>query len=199
MSWKTKRFGKLTILKETSPDIFLCKCACGNKVEVFRSLLANNVKRHCGCVLPRAINPYRTGHTRCYKTGDGKRRFRTSGEWNSWWAMNNRCYCKNVTGYDQYGGRGITVCERWRRGFGPRGLSFKNFLEDMGVRPSGCSLDRINPNGHYEPTNCRWATAKVQRENQGHIIWAHAEPPPIEEIAAMERRIQEEYDEMHPY
>ena len=69
----------------------------------------------------------------------------------------------------------------------------------MGPRPDGKTLDRINPNGHYEPGNCRWADAKVQSENQGRWIWKHSEPPPIEGISAMEARIQEEYDEMHPY
>ena len=199
MSWATKRFGKLEILKEVSPDIFLCKCDCGNKVELFRSVLDNRVKRHCGCVKRGQICSQIDTHTRCYKTRSGKRKLKTSAEHNSWWAMNNRCHCKGYNSYEGYGARGIVVCERWRRGFGPRGQSFRNFLADMGPRPSGCTLDRINPNGHYEPSNCRWATAKVQGENKGYLIWKHVEPPPIEEVAAMEQRIQEEYDEMHPY
>ena len=202
MSWATKRFGKLTLLKEVSPDIFLCKCDCGNKVEVWRSLLDNNVKRHCGCRLSihkKRFADFASGHIRSYKTKSGVLRYWTSAEHNTWTGMNNRCHVKTSPVYEYYGGRGIVVCERWRRGVGPRGESFKNFLADMGPRPAGMTLDRINPNGHYEPTNCRWATAKVQTENQGRFIWKHVEPPPIEEVAAMEARIAEEMEELMPY
>jgi len=77
----------------------------------------------------------------------------------SWASMKTRCLNPNHSSYFRYGGRGITVCERWLE-------SFENFLADMGERPQGKSLDRIDPNGHYEPSNCRWATASEQRVNQ---------------------------------
>lgn len=76
----------------------------------------------------------------------------------SWREMRRRCDDAKRRNYKNYGGRGITVCERW--------YSFARFLEDMGERPEGTSLDRIDPNGNYEPGNCRWATAKEQRANQ---------------------------------
>lgn len=76
----------------------------------------------------------------------------------SWRAMRRRCRGQNHKDFPQYGGRGIQCCERWD--------SYANFLADMGERPPGMTLDRIDPNGNYEPSNCRWATAKVQRANQ---------------------------------
>jgi hypothetical protein len=76
----------------------------------------------------------------------------------SWMAMKSRCLNPNRRDYDRYGGRGITVCDDW--------LGFENFLADMGIRPEGMTLDRIDPNGDYEPSNVRWATAKQQGRNQ---------------------------------
>lgn len=73
--------------------------------------------------------------------------------------MKQRCLNPNSTAYPKYGGMGIKVCERW--------LKFENFLEDMGIRPQGMTLDRYpDPYGNYEPGNCRWATPKQQRANQ---------------------------------
>jgi len=76
----------------------------------------------------------------------------------SWKNMRQRCNNPNHTSYSDYGGRGISICDRWN--------SFENFLLDMGDRPKSMSIDRINVNGNYEPNNCQWATAKEQRNNQ---------------------------------
>lgn len=79
--------------------------------------------------------------------------------YSSWISMLSRCHNENRTNYHHYGGRGITVCPRWRE-------SFENFLADMGERPAGKSIDRIDPDGNYEPDNCRWATQAEQLRNR---------------------------------
>jgi len=78
--------------------------------------------------------------------------------YNSWRAMKARCYYTKHDAYYNYGGRNITICNTW--------LIFENFLSDMGQRPVGKSLDRIDPDGNYTPENCRWATNKQQAQNK---------------------------------
>lgn len=80
-------------------------------------------------------------------------------EYHSWRAMIDRCCNSNSAGFDRYGGRGIVVCDAWRR-------SFKQFFADMGARPAGMSLDRIKNDRGYFPDNCRWATAVEQSVNR---------------------------------
>lgn len=81
------------------------------------------------------------------------------------WRMISRCYNPDSDSYPRYGGRGIRVCERWQGECG-----FDNFLADMGERPKGCSIDRIDPNGDYEPGNVRWVTADVQAKNKTSVM-----------------------------
>lgn len=81
----------------------------------------------------------------------------------SYWCMRQRCYQPNTNGYDKYGGAGIRVCDRWMQPM-PRG--FLNFLEDMGTRPEGMTLDRVDNGKDYTPDNCRWATRKSQSNNR---------------------------------
>jgi len=88
-----------------------------------------------------------------------KHGMRYSKEYISWAGMKRRCYNPRRDGYEYYGGRGIAVCSQWR-------YSFNQFYADMGPRPEGTSLDRIDNDGNYEPNNCQWATASMQSKNR---------------------------------
>ena len=106
------------------------------------------------CYLKNPQGVLRHGHNR---------RGKQSPTYNAWAHAIQRCTNPNYRRYDRYGGRGITVCERWR---GPGGVGFANFLDDMGERPPGLTLDRIDNDGNYEPGNCRWATWSEQASNK---------------------------------
>lgn len=101
-----------------------------------------------------------------------------SGTYKSWIAMRARCYQKTNIGYKDYGGRGITVCERWRH-------SFENFRCDVGERPDGTSIDRIDSDGNYEPGNVRWATSTQQIRNRSNtkLIEYKGELVPLGKLA----------------
>lgn len=142
-------FGRLTVLRfheaRNTNAYWWCRCECGNEKSVARVKLINNKTRSCGCLR-------REGNAR--KHGMSKSR-----EYSSWLAMKDRCSRPEATRYERYGGRGIKICARWEN-------SFENFLSDMGPRPENTSLDRINPDGDYEPTNCRWADPVTQTNNR---------------------------------
>lgn len=149
-----QRFGRWTVtnhFRGKKPVEWLCVCICGKENWVQGGTLRNGGSLSCGCLCRDRHHAMAThGHT-CNN--------RQSREFNSWHAMRARCGNPRATGYHLYGGRGISVCARWQR-------SFSAFLSDMGPRPLRTSLDRINPNGNYESSNCRWATPKEQQANR---------------------------------
>jgi hypothetical protein len=160
-----RQFGRLTVIAEAGRDqrkvTWLCSCDCGATVVVRGTVLRNGHTRSCGCLKRELTSRRFTGNkTRRHHVVHGHTTGRrASREYKSWAAMKQRCQNSNHEHYPYYGGRGITVCQRWLG-------SFENFLEDMGPRPEGRTLDRVDPNGHYEPDNCRWATPQEQRANR---------------------------------
>lgn len=126
---------------------WFCKCDCGNIVSVAACDLKASHTKSCGCLnqVLRVVNNTKHGYTR-------------TPTYNVWSNMHARCSNQNRRDFKNYGGRGISICERWN--------FFSNFLNDMGEKPNKLSLDRIDNNGNYEPKNCRWATASEQRKNQ---------------------------------
>jgi hypothetical protein len=139
--------GALTVLayvgvSSSRNSIWECRCECGNTKTVVDQLLLASTQ--CTCKIER----------HGYSNGSHL------NEYGIWQQMLNRCYRPATQSYPMYGGRGIRVCERWRE-------SFKAFLQDMGERPSrNHTLDRINPDGDYEPDNCRWLPAELQATNR---------------------------------
>lgn len=143
--------------------LWVCKCACGNTAEVVAGNLRHGLSRSCGCLKAEAArarcsNPAthparKHGHARNWTS-------KTTPEYGAWQKAKFRCSNPNDPFYPDYGGRGITMCQRWRE-------SFEAFLADMGTRPGpGYSLDRIDNDRGYEPGNCRWATALEQAANR---------------------------------
>jgi len=144
-----KRFGRLLVLSLSYTDkqaYWFCRCDCGNNKTVAAYSLGRFTKS-CGCF--GKDNPSRFVH------GDHK-----STEYKTWSRIKRRCLNKNDPDYIDYGGRGITICDRWMQ-------SYKNFLDDMGRKPSKShSIERVDVNAGYSPDNCKWATDLEQARNK---------------------------------
>ena len=147
-----KQFRRLTVIRLAGRmrglRAWLCRCECGNETTVPTSALRNGKTASCGC-LRRIMGEKNRRHGAC-----------RTPEYNNWIAMKARCYNPKCRDFLDYGGRGIRVCERWIS-------SFENFLADMGLRPfPSATIDRIDGNKDYDPTNCQWATGDQQASNK---------------------------------
>ena len=144
-------FGRLTVVS-AAPKLgekarWVCSCSCGGTTSASTSNLRAGLSKSCGCGRKESLKK---------KATHG---MSGSKEYAVWTAMIQRCSNPKRRDYKHYGGRGIKVCARWVQ-------SFADFLSDLGSRPSGLTLDRIDVNGDYEPTNCRWATWETQQNNK---------------------------------
>lgn len=146
-------YGQLTVIKRAADDRkgvrWVCLCSCGKTTTVRGNNLQSGNTRSCGHLGENNTDQTRHGHT----VGGTKTK-----SYSVWANMVQRCVDKKATSYPRYGARGIRVCDRW--------LRFENFLADMGPPPEGLTLDRINNDGNYEPTNCRWVTRSEQARNR---------------------------------
>lgn len=146
------RFGHLIAIERSDKArrggyYWLCRCDCGEYKKILGISLSDGVTKSCGCLQKKTAAKLRTTH--------GKS---NSPEYRAWVGMRSRCNNPNKSNYRFYGARGVSVCKRWGR--------FENFFEDMGNMPNGFTLDRIDPNGNYEPSNCRWASWETQYKNK---------------------------------
>jgi hypothetical protein len=155
---KGQEFGFLTVLSKASNHLtytrWLCKCICGVEVIAQTRHLRGGEVKSCGC---------KSNEMRSVNSGNASHRMSGTPTYKTWQMMHQRCKNPTYDKYDYYGGRGISICERWN--------CFENFLEDMGERPEGLTLDRIDTDGNYEKSNCRWATIDEQLENRKNTVF----------------------------
>lgn len=164
-----KLFGKLTVLyksteKAKSGSMWVCKCDCGNTVAIARCSLVSNHSKSCGCTRKEFLSKYPPSKKHGGESIKAKNR--RERLYMVWCAMKERCSNPNNNRYRHYGGRGIVVCEEWKSNY----ATFREWAMQNGYNPSAgrgeCTIDRINPDGNYEPGNCRWVDMKTQANNK---------------------------------
>jgi hypothetical protein len=155
-----ERFGRLLVLQKNGYNkhhqlYWLCECECGNRKSVLGFVLGRGECNSCGCLKKESIAKVNFSHgmaaTPIYRI---------------WRSMMQRCCDKNSHAYDRYGGRGINVCNKWQ--------TFEGFYKDMGDKPKGMSLERLNNDGDYCLENVVWADAKAQANNRrSNVVLEH--------------------------
>lgn len=147
-----RKYGRLLVLslckeRQSRSRAYLCRCECGSYKIILRSNIKNGHTKSCGCLSRETTSKLNKTH--------GKSKSKLYGIWK---AMLDRCENPLNKNYHNYGGRGIKVCDRWK--------NIDNFISDVGQQPGKLSLDRIDNEGNYEPSNCRWADRSVQNINK---------------------------------
>lgn len=155
-----KKYGRLVVV-ERAPNPYggtgaawLCRCKCGNETVALGEDLAKGKFRSCGCYSRDRIAAVGRAH-RTHGLTDSR-------VYRIWTSMLTRCRNPNTGKWKYYGGRGIKVCKRW--------LKFENFIADMGMPPAGMSLDRINVDADYKPSNCKWSDSREQTRNRRNTV-----------------------------
>lgn len=149
-----KKFNRLTVLelshKMKRKPYWICKCDCGNTKVIEGYCLRVGSIKSCGCLYSMIKNHKTHGMSK-------------TSTYRSWVHMHERCLVTKCKDYKNYGGRGITICKRWLN-------SFENFYEDMGEKPEGLTIERIDNDSNYKLSNCKWATRKEQNMNKRNTL-----------------------------
>ena len=154
-----QRFSRLVVIEDLGHvygklhrRAALCRCDCGDEKIIAVDNLRQGNSQSCGCIKKEDDRRRLLKHGHALRSGN-------TVEYRTWKSMIDRCCNPNATAAKNYHGRGISICERWRH-------SFENFFADMGPKPVGLTLERINNDGNYEPSNCKWATSSEQMKNR---------------------------------
>lgn len=174
-----QKFGRLTVIERLENDKWKqarwkCLCECGNYTICITRDLKKGAVKSCGCLHKEIVKKVNTKH--------GLKKTRLYRLWNT---IKRRCYNKNSEKYKNYGGREITMCDEWKNDFKVfHDWAYANGYDENAPKGS-CTIDRINVNGNYEPSNCRWTTNKEQQRNRSnnHFITYKGETHCISEWA----------------
>lgn len=156
-----QRFGKVVVTKYLGSDshrngVYRCVCDCGKETDVYTNSLKRGHTKSCGCSRHETLTTHGMSENMTASSEE-------MSTYKSWKAMLARCYNTNDGNYHRYGGRGITVCDKWRK--------FEGFLEDMGVKPRGLTIERLDVDKGYYKENCEWATYLTQNRNKTNTVW----------------------------